>query len=135
METSVSYRSLLRVAGVGFFPLGFIARLPYATSALATLIPFQAATYSYALAGLACAAQSIAVAVGGTLVGVLADRYGHQPVGVAAGIADFGAWAALLAASHGTLRTRVRRVRDRQRSGRRRLRLTDGPLGTAAGQD
>ncbi|UUU30807.1 MFS transporter [Streptomyces sp. CA-210063] len=98
----MSYRSLLCVAGVGFFPLGFLARLPYATSALSTLILLQASTRSYAFAGLACAAQSIAIAVGGPLVGALADRHGHRPVGVAAALANFGAWAALLAASHGT---------------------------------
>lgn len=97
----MSYRSLLRVAGVGFFPLGFLARLPYATSALSTLILVQASTHSYAFAGLAGAAQSIAIAVGGPLVGALADRYGHRSVGVAAALANFGAWAALLAASHG----------------------------------
>ncbi|WP_445520826.1 MFS transporter [Streptomyces sp. NEAU-174] len=98
----MSYRSLLRVAGVGFFPLGFLARLPYATSALSTLILLQASTRSYAFAGLASAAQSIAIAVGGPTVGVLADRYGHRPVGTAAALANFGAWAILLATCHGT---------------------------------
>lgn len=98
----MSYRSLLRVAGAGFFPLGFLARLPYATSALSTLILLQASTDSYAFAGLASAAQSIAIAAGGPLVGSLADRYGHRSVGVAAALANLGAWAALLAASHGT---------------------------------
>ncbi|WP_200309305.1 MFS transporter [Streptomyces adelaidensis] len=96
------YRSLLRVAGVGFFPLGFLARLPYATSALSTLILLQASTHSYAFAGLASAAQSIAIAIGGPLIGALADRYGHRSVGIAAAIANFAAWAALLAASHGS---------------------------------
>ncbi|MCX4703690.1 MFS transporter [Streptomyces sp. NBC_01373] len=98
----MSYRSLLRVAGAGFFPLGFSARLPYAASALSTLILLQASTGSYAFAGLASAAQSIAIAIGGPLVGALADRYGHRSVGVAAALANFAAWAALLAASHGT---------------------------------
>ena len=98
----MSYRSLLRVAGVGFFPLGFLARLPYATSALSTLLLLQTSTRSYAFAGLACAAQSISTAVGGPLVGALADRHGHRSVSVAAAIANLGAWAALLAASQGT---------------------------------
>lgn len=98
----MSYRSLLRVAGAGFFPLGFLARLPYASSALSTLILLQAATHSYAFAGLASAAQSIAIAVGGPVVGALADRHGHRNVGVLAAVANFTAWAALLAASHGT---------------------------------
>ncbi|MGI5451677.1 MFS transporter [Streptomyces sp. CA-249302] len=97
----MSFPSLLRVAGVGFFPLGFLARLPYATSALSTLVLLQAATHSYAFAGLAGAAQSIATAVGGPLVGTLTDRYGHRSVGVAAALANFCSWAALLAASLG----------------------------------
>ena len=98
----MSYRSLLRVAGAGFFPLGFLARLPYASSALSTLILLQASTHSYAFAGLASAAQSIAIAVGGPVVGALADRHGHRTVGVLAAVANFAAWAALLAASQGT---------------------------------
>ncbi|MEU6260969.1 MFS transporter [Streptomyces sp. NPDC047043] len=98
----MSYRSLLRVAGVGFFPLGFLARLPYAASALSTLILLQAATHSYAFAGLAGAAQSITTAMSGPPLGGLADRYGHRSVGAAAAIANFAAWATLLVASHGT---------------------------------
>ncbi|MFF4310374.1 MFS transporter [Streptomyces sp. NPDC001507] len=101
------YRSLLRVAGVGFFPLGFFARLPYATSALSTLILLQATTDSYAVAGLAGATQSIAIAIGGPLVGALADRYGHRPVGVATALANSVAWAALLATSHDTRESMV----------------------------
>ncbi|MEU9348439.1 MFS transporter [Streptomyces sp. NPDC048278] len=53
-------------------------------------------------AGLAGAAQSIAIAIGGPLVGAMTDRYGHRSVGVAAAIANFAAWAALLGASHGS---------------------------------
>ncbi|MFE7274044.1 MFS transporter [Streptomyces sp. NPDC057623] len=98
----MSYRSLLRVAGVGFFPLGFVARLPYASSALSTLILLQASTHSYAFAGLAAAAQSIAIAVGGPVVGALADRHGHRTVGALAAVANLVAWAGLLAASQGT---------------------------------
>ncbi|WP_210586200.1 MFS transporter [Streptomyces sp. GESEQ-35] len=98
----MSYRSLLRIAGPGFFPLGFLARLPYACTALSTLVLLQASTRSYAFAGLATAAQSLAVAVGGPLVGALADRHGHRSVGSAAALANFGAWAALLAASQDT---------------------------------
>lgn len=95
------YRSLLRIAGAGFFPLGFLARLPYASSALATLILLQSTTRSYAFAGLAAAAQSIATAVGGPVVGALADRRGHRSVGAVAALANCAAWAGLLAASQG----------------------------------
>lgn len=96
----MSYRSLLRVAGPGFFPLGFLARLPYATSALSTLILLQATTGSYPFAGLACAVQSIAVAFGGPTVGALADRYGHRPVALTAALANFAALVGLLSAVH-----------------------------------
>ncbi|MET9081136.1 MFS transporter [Streptomyces sp. NPDC004237] len=95
------YRSLLRVAGVGFFPLGFLARLPYASAALATLVLLQSSTHGYAFAGLASAAQSVATAVGGPAVGALADRHGHRRVGTLAVLANIAAWTALLAASHG----------------------------------
>lgn len=95
------YRSLLRVAGVGFFPLGFLARLPYASAALATLLLLQSSTHSYAFAGLASATLSSATAVGGPLLGTLADRHGHRRVGVVAALANIAAWAGLLAASHG----------------------------------
>lgn len=97
----MSYRSLLRVAGVGFFPLGFLARLPYASSALSTLILLQSSTHSYAFAGLAAAAQGTAMAMGGPAIGALADRHGHRTVAVLAALANLGAWAGLLAASHG----------------------------------
>ncbi|MFD4502208.1 MFS transporter [Streptomyces sp. NPDC058457] len=96
------YRSLLRVAGVGFFPLGFLARLPYASSALATLILLQSSTRSYAFAGFCSAAQSVATAAGGPVVGTLADRYGHRRVGSLATLANIAAWTALLAASNGS---------------------------------
>ncbi|MFE2069705.1 MFS transporter [Streptomyces sp. NPDC059467] len=98
----MSYRSLLRVAGAGFFPLGFLARLPYATSALSTLVLLQSTTHGYAFAGLAGAAQSIAIAVGGPLVGIMADRHGHRTVGAVAAVANFASWAALMAVSHGS---------------------------------
>ncbi|KPI02452.1 major facilitator superfamily MFS_1 [Actinobacteria bacterium OK074] len=95
----MSYRSLLRLAGVGFFPLGFLARLPYSSSALAILVLLQGTTHSYAFAGIGGAVQSIAVAVGGPAVGALADRYGHRTVAVTAACANFLAWAALLTAA------------------------------------
>ncbi|MFI6542716.1 hypothetical protein ACIBO9_05670 [Streptomyces prunicolor] len=66
----MAYRSLLRIPGATFFPLGFLARLPYATSSLATLVLVQAASGSYAFAGLAAAAQGCVNALGGPLVRV-----------------------------------------------------------------
>ncbi|MET7486453.1 MFS transporter [Streptomyces sp. NPDC005538] len=96
----MAYRSLLRVPGAGFFPLGFLARLPYATSALATLVLVQAASGSYAFAGLAAAGQGCANALGGPLSGALADRHGHRLVGTVAALANAVALTGLVAASH-----------------------------------
>jgi len=96
----MAYRSLLRVPGAAFFPLGFLARLPYATSSLATLILVRAATGSYAFAGLAAAAQGIANALGGPVSGALADRHGHRLVGTVTALANAAALTGLIAASH-----------------------------------
>ncbi|MGW3290136.1 MFS transporter [Streptomyces sp. NPDC001002] len=96
----MAYRSLLRVPRAGFFPLGFLARLPYATSALATLILVRAASGSYAFAGLAAAAQGIATAVGGPIVGALSDQLGHRSVGAATTVANIAALTGLIAATH-----------------------------------
>ncbi|WP_405969580.1 MFS transporter [Streptomyces sp. NBC_00988] len=96
----MAYRSLLRVPGAAFFPLGFLARLPYATSSLATLVLVQAASGSYAFAGLAAAAQGIANAIGAPIAGTLADRHGHRLVGAVTALANAAALTALVAASH-----------------------------------
>lgn len=96
----MAYRSLLRVPGAAFFPLGFLARLPYATSSLATLVLVQAASGSYAFAGLAAAAQGIANALGAPFAGALADRHGHRLVGTVTALANAAALTALVAASH-----------------------------------
>lgn len=96
----MAYRSLLSVPGAGFFPLGFLARLPYATSSLATLILVRAASGSYAFAGLAAAAQGIANALGGPISGALADRHGHRLVGTVTALANAVALTGLIAASH-----------------------------------
>ncbi|MBK6013337.1 MFS transporter [Streptomyces sp. MBT53] len=96
----MAYRSLLRVPSAGFFPLGFLARLPYATSSLATLILVRAASGSYAFAGLAAAAQGIANALGAPVAGALADRHGHRLVGAVAALANAGALTGLVVAGH-----------------------------------
>ncbi|WP_202819175.1 MFS transporter [Actinosynnema sp. ALI-1.44] len=82
-----------------FFPLGLLARLPYAMAPLATLILLESVTGSYTFAGLAGAAQSIATAVGGPVVGALADRFGHRVVGSTAAVCNVVAMALLLLAT------------------------------------
>jgi MFS family permease len=99
METPMSYRALVRTVSPGFFFLGFLARLPCATAPLATLILLAATTGSYTFAGLATASQSLTVAVSGPVIGALADRYGHRPLGVATAVGNIIALAGLIAAS------------------------------------
>ena len=94
----MAYAQLARTAHPLFLPLGLLARLPYAVSALATVILLHAATGSYAFAGAAAAAQSIAVAVGGLAVGRLADRFGTRRLGAVAATVNALATAWLLAA-------------------------------------
>jgi MFS family permease len=95
----MSYRALVHAAGFWFFPVAFLARLPYATTPLATLILLEAATGSYAFAGLAGAGQCVAIAVGGPVVGALADRYGPRRVGLVTAVGNIAALAGLIAAS------------------------------------
>ena len=92
----MSYRTLVSHTGIGFFPLGFCARLPYAMAPLATLVLIDDATGSFTFAGLAGAAQSVAMAMSGPVIGVLADRFGYRIVGVASAVANMVALLGLL---------------------------------------
>ncbi|WP_324839137.1 MFS transporter [Actinocrinis sp.] len=89
----------MQTAGVGFFPLSLLARLPYAMSSLATLILVQTVTGSYAFAGLAAAAQGLCGSAGAPVVGALADRYGHRRIAAVSTLANIAALLFLIAAS------------------------------------
>ncbi|HEX4223194.1 MAG TPA: MFS transporter [Pseudonocardiaceae bacterium] len=95
----MSYRRLVSVTGIAFFPLGFLARLPYAMTPLATLILIDD---NFTFAGLAGAAQSLAMAVSGPVIGVLADRVGQRAVGLATTLANIAALFGLLWLAHGS---------------------------------
>ncbi|WP_163505481.1 MFS transporter [Fodinicola acaciae] len=97
----MSYLALLRAVSPWFFVLGFLARLPYAMSPLATLVLFTAATGSIAFAGLASAVQSVAIALAGPLVGFLADRW--RLTGAVLPVANAFALVGMLAVTDGWL--------------------------------
>jgi MFS family permease len=82
-----------------FFPLGFLARLPYAMVPLATLILLDGATGSLTFAGIAGAAQSIAMAISGPVIGALADRFGQRRIGVITALGTILALLGLIATS------------------------------------
>ncbi|MEU8180766.1 MFS transporter [Micromonospora sp. NPDC049047] len=95
----MSYRDLARATRFAVFPIGFVARLPYAMTPLATLLLLQQSTGSYAFAGAAAAAQSLAIGAGGIVVGRLADRTSIRRLGLFMAIANAIALTGLLAAT------------------------------------
>ncbi|MCF0091312.1 MFS transporter [Micromonospora sp. MH99] len=95
----MSYRQLARATRPAIFPIGFLARLPYAMTPLGTLLLLRHATGSYAFAGAAAAAQSLAIGAGGVIVGRLADRTSIRRLGVWMAVANAVALAGLLAAT------------------------------------
>lgn len=76
MPAQGAYRALLRTASPAFFVLSFLARLPNGMGPLGVLTLVVAGTGSYGTAGLAAGALGLGAAVGGPIVGALADRYG-----------------------------------------------------------
>jgi len=83
-------RSLVHHTGFWYFPVAFVARLPFAMMTVGVLALVVAVRGSVALGGLTSAAVGVGVVVAGPLLGDLADRHGQRrvlvPVGVANGI-------------------------------------------------
>ena len=86
--------SLLRLAGLPYFLIAFIARLPFAMMVVGVLTIVVSARDSLSLGGLTSAAVGIGTALIGPFLGAAADRYGQRPVLVAAAALN----AAMLAA-------------------------------------
>ena len=94
----MSYRELARSSGPWFLLLGLAARLPYAMLPLATLQWLRSGGASFTQAGGIAAAQSVAIALGGLMVGRVADRYGPRRVGIAAAVVNAAAVAGMIVA-------------------------------------
>lgn len=90
MTSSIDDRSLIQRTGWGYFPIAFIARLPFAMMVVGVLTLVASARDSVALAGLTSGAVGVGVVLAGPVIGDLVDRHGQRrvllPVGFANGI-------------------------------------------------
>ena len=102
-----AYRALLRATGPYFLLLSFLARLPNGMGPLGVLTLVVATTGSYSSAGLAAGALGLAAAVGGPVVGWLADRYGQRPVCVLTAVLDAVGYLGVALAALGHAPTRL----------------------------
>jgi len=86
--------SLLRLAGLPYFVIAFIARLPFAMNVVGVLTVVVSARDSLALGGLTSAVVGLGTAVIGPFLGAAADRFGQRRVLVAAAMLNAVALAA-----------------------------------------
>lgn len=86
---------LIHAAGVSYFPLAFIARMPFAMMVVGVLTLVVAARDSIALGGLTSAAVGLGTAIMGPVLGTLVDRLGQRPVILVAAIGNSLALLAL----------------------------------------
>lgn len=71
---------LLRIAGIPYFVIAFIARLPFAMMVVGVLTVVVSARGSLSLGGLTSAAVGLGTACFGPLLGAAADRFGQRTV-------------------------------------------------------
>src|SRR4051812_45005888 len=77
---------LVRHAGFSYFPIAFVARLPFAMMVVGLLTLVVAERDSVALGGLNAAVAGIGTALAGPLLGAAADRFGQRRVLVPVGL-------------------------------------------------
>ncbi|MEX5295857.1 MFS transporter [Kocuria sp. CPCC 205268] len=94
------YARLVHLAGPGFLPIAFAARLPLAMLTVGALTLATAVSGSYVVGGLAAGAVGIGSALGGPLMGHLADRHGQRIVLLVSAIAHAVAIGLLLLTAH-----------------------------------
>jgi MFS family permease len=101
-HTRPSRNVLVQHAGLSYFPLAFIARLPFAMMTVGVLTLVVAERGSVTLGGLNSAAAGIGTAIAGPLLGAAADRFGQRRVLVPVGLANaalLGAFVLVVASS------------------------------------
>ncbi|MFC8680162.1 MFS transporter [Microbacterium ureisolvens] len=80
--------SLIREAGLTYFPVALIARLPFAMMVVGILTLVVSARGSLALGGATSAMTGLGTALVGPLLGAAADRFGQRRVLLVAGVAN-----------------------------------------------
>lgn len=75
-----THPSLLRIAGLPYFLIAFIARLPFAMMVVGVLTVVVSARGSLSLGGLTSAAVGLGTACFGPLLGAASDRFGQRVV-------------------------------------------------------
>ena len=79
---------LVRSAGSSYFPLAFVARLPFAMMVVGVLTLVVAERGSVTLGGLNSAAAGLGTALAGPLLGAAVDRFGQRRVLVPVGLVN-----------------------------------------------
>lgn len=92
-QITASSPSLLRLTGIPYFVIAFIARLPFAMMVVGVLTMVVAVRGSLSLGGLTSAAVGFGTALVGPFLGASADRWGQRPVLLLCGVLN----AAMLA--------------------------------------
>ena len=87
-ETAGRYARIFAMAGRGFVPVAFLARLPLAMLTIGALTLVTSVTGSYATGGLAAGAVGIGSALGAPILGYVADRVGQRPVLLTAAVVN-----------------------------------------------
>ncbi|WP_354182328.1 MFS transporter [Arthrobacter sp. UYP6] len=86
--TAGRYARIFALAGRGFVPVAFLARLPLAMLTVGALTLVTSVTGSYATGGLAAGAVGIGSAIGAPVLGYIADRAGQRPVLLTAAVVN-----------------------------------------------
>ena len=86
--SSSASSALVRHTGLFYFPVAFIARLPFAMMVVGVLTAVVSARGSLAFGGLSSAMVGLGTAAVGPLLGAAADRFGQRVVLLTAGSAN-----------------------------------------------
>ncbi|HWT32750.1 MAG TPA: MFS transporter [Microbacterium sp.] len=81
-------QTLIQATGFSYFPIAFIARLPFAMMVVGVLTLVVSARGDVALGGLEAAVVGLGTAIFGPLIGAAADRWGQRPAVLLAGIVN-----------------------------------------------